>query len=139
MRPDIRHEGFLVFASTEARQACAHVQVSTAFKCAVVLRDLIAPYLLRRRKADVAQQLPKKTEQVPAHPAVLRIDCCGLQCWPMGGGAMAVEMCVWHMQVLFCSLTGEQRDLYRAYLSSEEVQDILNVSPSFLPDPTDLH
>ena len=42
---------------------CA-AQVSTAFKCAVVLRDLIAPYLLRRRKADVAQQLPKKTEQV---------------------------------------------------------------------------
>ena len=36
------------------------------------------------------------------------------------------------MQVLFCSLTGEQRDLYRAYLSSEEVQDILNVSP-YLP------
>lgn len=31
-------------------------------------------------------------------------------------------------QVLFCSLTGDQRDLYRAYLSSEEVQDILNVS-----------
>ena len=45
--------------------ACSPVlQVSTAFKCAVVLRDLIAPYLLRRRKADVAQQLPKKTEQV---------------------------------------------------------------------------
>ena len=42
----------------------ASLQVSTAFKCAVVLRDLIAPYLLRRRKADVAQQLPKKTEQV---------------------------------------------------------------------------
>ena len=40
------------------------VQVSTAYKCAVVLRDLIAPYLLRRCKADVAQQLPKKTEQV---------------------------------------------------------------------------
>ena len=31
------------------------------------------------------------------------------------------------LQVLFCSLTGDQRDLYRAYLSSEEVQDILNV------------
>ena len=30
-------------------------------------------------------------------------------------------------QVLFCALTGEQRDLYRAYLASEEVQDILNV------------
>lgn len=42
-------------------------------------------------------------------------------------------MCVWHVQVLFCSLTGEQRDLYRAYLSSEEVQDILNVSPNPFP------
>jgi len=40
------------------------LQASTAFKCAVVLRDLIAPYLLRRRKADVNTQLPKKTEQV---------------------------------------------------------------------------
>jgi SNF2 family DNA or RNA helicase len=77
-------------------------QVSTAFKCAVVLRDLIAPYLLRRRKADVAQQLPKKTEQV-----------------------------------LFCSLTDDQRDLYRSYLSSQEVQDILNVrfSHPLLPHP----
>ena len=33
--------------------------------------------------------------------------------------------------MLFCSLTGDQRDLYRAYLSSEEVQDILNVSVCF--------
>lgn len=33
-------------------------------RCAVVLRDLISPYLLRRRKADVATQLPKKTETV---------------------------------------------------------------------------
>lgn len=40
------------------------VQVTTAYKCAVVLRDIIAPYLLRRRKADVNTQLPKKTEQV---------------------------------------------------------------------------
>ena len=54
-------------SSFESRRACADAQVSTAFKCAVVLRDLIAPYLLRRRKADVAQQLPKKTEQVPEH------------------------------------------------------------------------
>ena len=58
-------------SSIESRRASTDAQVSTAFKCAVVLRDLIAPYLLRRRKADVAQQLPKKTEQVPkhAHPA----------------------------------------------------------------------
>ena len=44
------------------------------------------------------------------------------------------------MQVLFCSLTGEQRDLYRAYLSSEEVQDILNVkSPVLHHSYTDIN
>ena len=68
------------------------MQVSTAYKCAVVLRDLIAPYLLRRRKADVAKSLPKKTEQV-----------------------------------LFTQLGMEQRDLYRSYLASQEVEDILEV------------
>ncbi|KAJ3380078.1 hypothetical protein HDU92_006206, partial [Lobulomyces angularis] len=36
----------------------------TAYKCAVVLRDTISPYLLRRLKKDVAQDLPKKSEQV---------------------------------------------------------------------------
>jgi hypothetical protein len=40
------------------------IQVSAAHQCAAVLRDLISPYLLRRRKADVNAQLPKKTEQV---------------------------------------------------------------------------
>lgn len=65
--------------------------MSTAYKCAVVLRDIISPYLLRRRKADVATQLPTKTEQV-----------------------------------LFCSLTQDQRDLYRAYLASADVSDILS-------------
>lgn len=56
-----------VFISNSALMSirfCAGLQVSTAYKCAVVLRDLIAPYLLRRRKADVSAQLPKKTEQV---------------------------------------------------------------------------
>lgn len=38
--------------------------MSTAYKCAVTLRDIIAPYLLRRLKADVNHFLPKKTEQV---------------------------------------------------------------------------
>ncbi|PSC71103.1 CHROMATIN REMODELING 8 [Micractinium conductrix] len=65
------------------------LQVSTAYKCAVILRDLIAPYLLRRRKADVRTQLPAKTEQV-----------------------------------LFCTLTPEQRSLYRGYLASKELQEI---------------
>jgi DNA excision repair protein ERCC-6 len=40
------------------------LQVSTAYRCAVVLRDLVATYLLRRMKSDVALSLPRKTEQV---------------------------------------------------------------------------
>ncbi|XP_008791071.2 DNA excision repair protein CSB [Phoenix dactylifera] len=65
------------------------LQVSTAYRCAVVLRDLIMPYLLRRMKADVNAQLPKKTEHV-----------------------------------LFCSLTSDQRSVYRAFLASSEVEQI---------------
>lgn len=42
----------------------SNVQVQTGYKCAVILRDLIAPYLLRRLKSDVAQDLPKKNEMV---------------------------------------------------------------------------
>ena len=40
--------------------------MQTAYKCACVLRDTIAPYLLRRMKADVqvSLQLPNKNEQV---------------------------------------------------------------------------
>ncbi|KAI7868322.1 SNF2 family N-terminal domain-containing protein [Spinellus fusiger] len=41
-----------------------NVQVQTAYKCACTLRQLINPYLLRRMKADVARDLPKKSEQV---------------------------------------------------------------------------
>ncbi|KAL7747064.1 DNA repair protein rhp26 [Sorochytrium milnesiophthora] len=41
-----------------------NVQVQTAYKCAVILRDLINPYLLRRMKVDVATDLPHKSEQV---------------------------------------------------------------------------
>lgn len=67
------------------------LQVSTAYRCAVVLRDLIMPYLLRRMKADVNAQLPTKTEHV-----------------------------------LFCSLSSDQRSLYRAFLASSEVEQIFN-------------
>ena len=56
----------------------------------MVLRDLINPYLLRRRKADVASSLPPKTEHV-----------------------------------LFCRLTQEQRNAYRAYLASPDVAEML--------------
>lgn len=67
------------------------LQVSTAYRCAVVLRDLVMPYLLRRMKADVNVQLPKKTEHV-----------------------------------LFCSLTQQQRSVYRAFLASSEVEQIFD-------------
>lgn len=42
------------------------MQVATAYRCATVLRDTIAPYLLRRMKADVRSHinLPPKNEQV---------------------------------------------------------------------------
>ncbi|KAK6463399.1 DNA dependent ATPase [Scheffersomyces coipomensis] len=42
----------------------SNVQVQTGYKCAVILRDLISPYLLRRLKSDVAKDLPKKNEMV---------------------------------------------------------------------------
>ncbi|KAI4364090.1 hypothetical protein MLD38_020227 [Melastoma candidum] len=73
------------------------LQVSTAYRCAVVLRDLVMPYLLRRMKDDVNAQLTKKTEHV-----------------------------------LFCSLTAEQRSVYRAFLASSEVEQILDGSRNSL-------
>lgn len=42
----------------------SNIQVKTGYKCAVALRDLISPYLLRRVKSDVARDLPKKNEMV---------------------------------------------------------------------------
>ena len=68
----------------------SQVAVSAAYKCAVMLRDMVSPYLLRRTKADVAKQLPKKSEQV-----------------------------------LFCTLSDAQRKLYKSYLASKDVQDML--------------
>ena len=35
-----------------------------AYKCALLLRDLISPYILKRTKQDVASQLPHKREHV---------------------------------------------------------------------------
>ena len=47
-------------------QVCFFALVMTAYKCAVMLRDTISPYLLRRMKADLQTSLkmPDKTEQV---------------------------------------------------------------------------
>lgn len=42
------------------------MQVQLAYRCALVLRDLINPYLLRRQKKDIKEvsRMPGKTEQV---------------------------------------------------------------------------
>ncbi|GMI29423.1 hypothetical protein TeGR_g3527 [Tetraparma gracilis] len=42
------------------------MQVQLAYRCALVLKDLINPYLLRRQKKDIAEveRMPGKTEQV---------------------------------------------------------------------------
>lgn len=64
---------------------------TTAYRCAVALKDLISPYLLRRLKQDLDINLPDKTEQV-----------------------------------LFCPMTEDQRDAYKGFLSSREVEDIID-------------
>ncbi|KAJ8924018.1 hypothetical protein NQ315_006795 [Exocentrus adspersus] len=68
------------------------MQEATALSVATTLKNIITPFLLRRSKSEVQQDilLPHKTEQV-----------------------------------LFCSLTKEQRDLYKGYLMSEDVNTIL--------------
>jgi DNA excision repair protein ERCC-6 len=38
--------------------------VQEGYKCALILRDMISPYILRRTKKNVAKHLPTKTEQV---------------------------------------------------------------------------
>jgi DNA excision repair protein ERCC-6 len=42
----------------------SNLQVETAARCAETLKETISPYLLQRWKADVASDLPKKTERV---------------------------------------------------------------------------
>lgn len=42
----------------------SNLEVMTAERCAGILKDTISPYLLQRMKADVASDLPKKTELV---------------------------------------------------------------------------
>lgn len=44
------------------------LQIATAHQTALVLRDTIGPYLLRRLKKDVNAHLPSKTEQVCGFP-----------------------------------------------------------------------
>ncbi|XP_050293963.1 DNA excision repair protein ERCC-6-like isoform X2 [Anthonomus grandis grandis] len=68
------------------------IQEATALSVASTLKNVISPFLLRRMKSEVRDDihLPYKSEQV-----------------------------------LFCSLTEQQRDLYKDYLMSEQVNNIL--------------
>jgi DNA excision repair protein ERCC-6 len=67
-------------------------QVQLAYRCAIMLRDLIEPFLLRRLKKDVKEvsRMPGKTEHV-----------------------------------LFCRLSQRQRQMYEAYLQSDDVARVL--------------
>jgi DNA excision repair protein ERCC-6 len=75
------------------------MQVQLAYRCALMLRDLIEPFLLRRLKRDVkeVQKMPGKTEQV-----------------------------------LFCRLSKLQRDMYEAYLQSDEIKQVMRGSTQLL-------
>uniref|UniRef100_M4BQK0 DNA excision repair protein n=1 Tax=Hyaloperonospora arabidopsidis (strain Emoy2) TaxID=559515 RepID=M4BQK0_HYAAE len=75
------------------------MQVLMAYKCALALKDLIQPFLLRRTKQEILTNeagngtcalLPKKQEQI-----------------------------------IFCRLTARQRALYKRFLASSEVAKVL--------------
>mmetsp|Transcript_11137 Transcript_11137/g.16421 ORF Transcript_11137/g.16421 Transcript_11137/m.16421 type:complete len:1104 (-) Transcript_11137:766-4077(-) len=55
---------FAIPISTGGFSNADNQQVNSAHACAVTLRDLIQPYMLRRMKKDVKHELPKKTERV---------------------------------------------------------------------------
>lgn len=55
---------FVIPINTGGYANATNIQVQTGYKCAVALRDLISPYLLRRVKFDVAKDLPNKKEMV---------------------------------------------------------------------------
>jgi DNA excision repair protein ERCC-6 len=75
------------------------MQVQLAYRCALMLRDLIEPFLLRRLKRDVKEvsRMPGKTEHV-----------------------------------LFCRLSKRQREMYEAYLQSDDVRRVLRGSTQML-------
>ncbi|CAN8076227.1 unnamed protein product [Agarophyton chilense] len=60
----IFQEQFVVPITMGGYATASKSQVHTAYKCSLMLRDLISPFLLRRLKKDVAKQLPEKNEQI---------------------------------------------------------------------------
>lgn len=84
------HTQFIIPITMGGYSTASKAQVHTSYKCSLVLRDLISPYLLRRLKKDVATQLPEKTEQI-----------------------------------LFVKLSPEQREIYKKFLKSRVVRQVL--------------
>lgn len=58
------HTQFVLPITMGGYSTASRTQVHTAYKCSLMLKDLISPYLLRRMKKDVAKQLPEKNEQI---------------------------------------------------------------------------
>lgn len=58
------HAQFVIPITTGGYSTANKTQVHTAYKCSLMLRDMVSPYLLRRFKKDVAKQLPEKNEQI---------------------------------------------------------------------------
>lgn len=58
------YEQFTVPITMGGYATASRAQVHTAYKCALVLKDLVSPYLLRRLKKDVKLDLPAKREQI---------------------------------------------------------------------------
>ncbi|RLN06101.1 hypothetical protein BBJ28_00004669 [Nothophytophthora sp. Chile5] len=75
------------------------MQVLMAYKCALALKDLIRPFLLRRTKQEVLTD--------------------------GGGSSMGALLPGKREQILFCRLTARQRALYKRFLGSPEVAAVL--------------
>ena len=107
-------------------RSASNVQLHTAYRCAVILRDLIAPFLLRRLKVDVAKDLPKKTEQVrPLEAAgTMGARVCFFRGLTAGRADMRLPRRLPSTQVLFCRLTPTQQDAYLAFVHSDEVTKV---------------
>ncbi|CAI5725279.1 hypothetical protein KXD40_003559 [Peronospora effusa] len=75
------------------------MQVLMAYKCALALKDLIKPFLLRRTKQEVLTS--------------------------GASGEMGTLLPAKQEQIIFCRLTTRQRALYKRFLASPEVASVL--------------
>ncbi len=74
------------------------IQVQTSYKCACTLRDLIKPYLMRRLKKHVVSATSANSSALPEK----------------------------REEIVFCRITAYQRELYEAFIGSDEVEAIMD-------------